>query len=377
MVSNVIEMMARRPLLIIFLGVFLIGLTSVDANVKLVFVFGDSQFDPGNNQYVKNCYLRANFTPYGSSFFHHPTGRFTNGRTVPDFVAQFLGIKFQKPYQEVYQLLANDRRMSFPSNGLNFASAGSGLLPGTNRDAAVTSIQVQQQQFQFLIGKTPLTRNSSHKHLHIKQIQKSIFFLVSGGNDVFQYFLLPRASKMTSKAYVDAMLKEVVRFTSRIYKSGGRRIVLFSLGPVSCIPGRVLIPGAPSNRCIDKLRIMASQFNDGLKRIVKNIPRMYPGSIGVYAAVYDTTKKYLDNPKRYGFANITHACCGGGPLNGALQCGLMDYKICLKPNEYFFWDYFHPTEHTYALISKTFWAGGKEEIWPVNLKALASHKYIP
>ncbi|XP_076914604.1 GDSL esterase/lipase 6-like [Bidens hawaiensis] len=151
-------MMERWPQLILFMGVFLTALTSVDAHVKSVFVFGDSEVDPGNNKYVKNCTIQANFRPYGSSFFHYPTGRFTNGRTVADFIAQYLGIKFQKLYQEVYHHLAKDHRMSFPPNGLNFASAGSGLSSDMNKDQGVTSLQVQLQQFEALLMK-----NSSHK----------------------------------------------------------------------------------------------------------------------------------------------------------------------------------------------------------------------
>ncbi|CAN1138156.1 GDSL esterase/lipase 6 [Linum perenne] len=49
---------------------------------RAVFTFGDSIFDAGNNHFNNNCTAQADFPPYGSSFFHHPTGRFTNGRTV-------------------------------------------------------------------------------------------------------------------------------------------------------------------------------------------------------------------------------------------------------------------------------------------------------
>ncbi|KAH9312739.1 hypothetical protein KI387_027774, partial [Taxus chinensis] len=51
-----------------------------------MFVFGDSLADAGNNNFIPGCTVRANFTPYGISFFPRPTGRFTNGRTVFDFV---------------------------------------------------------------------------------------------------------------------------------------------------------------------------------------------------------------------------------------------------------------------------------------------------
>ena len=51
-----------------------------------LFMFGDSLADAGNNNFIPKCAAHADFPPYGMSFFHHPTGRFTNGRTAFDFV---------------------------------------------------------------------------------------------------------------------------------------------------------------------------------------------------------------------------------------------------------------------------------------------------
>nr|XP_043620424.1 GDSL esterase/lipase 6-like [Erigeron canadensis] len=361
--------MGRLPHLILFLGIYLAVLALVDANVKSVFVFGDSQFDPGNNKYIKDCGVQANFTPYGSSFFHTPTGRFTNGRTVVDFIAQYMGIKFQKPFQEVHQRLQKRSRKGIliPANGINFASAGSGLLPTTNDYEKVTTIQVQLQQFQGLI---------KHNHLHKKQIAKSIYLVASGSNDIFSYYFLPQTTNLTKQEYVHAMLQETSNFVDKIYKLGARRIAIFPIGPMGCIPGRVLINKAPINRCSGIVNNMCKYYNVGLKRLISSIPRKYPGAIGVCGEVYNNVQKLRANPKLYGFSNVSEACCGGGPLNGMLQCGSPNYKLCKNPNEYFYWDFFHPSERTYRLFAKMLWAGGKKEIWPINLKTLA-HITLP
>ena len=66
-------------------------LASTSNLVRAIFSFGDSILDAGNNHFNKNCTAQADFPPYGSSFFHHPTGRFTNGRTVSDFICKSFG----------------------------------------------------------------------------------------------------------------------------------------------------------------------------------------------------------------------------------------------------------------------------------------------
>ena len=54
-----------------------------------LFVFGDSLFDVGNNNYINTTTdYQANFSPYGETFFKFPTGRFSNGRVIPDFIGK-------------------------------------------------------------------------------------------------------------------------------------------------------------------------------------------------------------------------------------------------------------------------------------------------
>lgn len=54
-----------------------------------LFVFGDSLYDPGNNNYINTTSdFQANFLPYGETFFEFGTGRFSDGRLMPDFIGQ-------------------------------------------------------------------------------------------------------------------------------------------------------------------------------------------------------------------------------------------------------------------------------------------------
>lgn len=55
------------------------------------FIFGDSTVDPGNNNYMNTTSEnKADYEPYGQNgFFGGPTGRFSDGRVIVDFIGTY------------------------------------------------------------------------------------------------------------------------------------------------------------------------------------------------------------------------------------------------------------------------------------------------
>lgn len=81
-------MISTHFLVPIFLFVFIISWKALPCYCFTSFVFGDSLVDAGNNDYIFTL-SKANSPPYGIDFKAsggHPTGRFTNGRTIADIV---------------------------------------------------------------------------------------------------------------------------------------------------------------------------------------------------------------------------------------------------------------------------------------------------
>lgn len=85
---------------------------------KAIYAFGDSYTDTGNTASSNgpSSFMHVSSPPYGNTFFHHPTNRYSDGRLVIDFVTQTLSLPFLPPYRNP---------KADKSYGVNFAVAGS------------------------------------------------------------------------------------------------------------------------------------------------------------------------------------------------------------------------------------------------------------
>ncbi|URD81535.1 GDSL esterase lipase [Musa troglodytarum] len=96
------------------------------ARVPAMFVFGDSLLDPGNNNHLVTL-AKADYAPNGIDFAGGVTGRFCNGGTVADHLGTLLGLPLIPPFNNP------NTTGSRILQGVNFASAASGILSDTGR----------------------------------------------------------------------------------------------------------------------------------------------------------------------------------------------------------------------------------------------------
>lgn len=105
----------------LLLSLLLLLAIQTRAKVPAIIVFGDSSVDSGNNNQISTI-LKSNFAPYGRDFEGgQPTGRFSNGRIVPDFISQAFGVKPTIPAYLDPRYTIKDF-----ATGVCFASAGTG-----------------------------------------------------------------------------------------------------------------------------------------------------------------------------------------------------------------------------------------------------------
>jgi phospholipase/lecithinase/hemolysin len=107
------------------------GVAAWGGPLPCMYIFGDSLVDNGNNNNILSL-ARANYRPYGIDFHEGPPGRFTNGRTMVDFLSDMLGLR--PPLVPPY---ATASPADLP-RGANFASGASGVLAETGNNLVST-----------------------------------------------------------------------------------------------------------------------------------------------------------------------------------------------------------------------------------------------
>lgn len=83
-----IKGLCENMVLLILMLLCFNGVVEVNSQrVPALFVFGDSVVDVGNNNFLRTL-ARSNFYPYGIDYSKGNTGRFSNGKSLIDFIGK-------------------------------------------------------------------------------------------------------------------------------------------------------------------------------------------------------------------------------------------------------------------------------------------------
>ncbi|GAA0176117.1 lipase [Lithospermum erythrorhizon] len=356
-------------LFVLVLGLGYLMINEVEA--RAFFVFGDSLVDNGNNNYLATT-ARADAPPYGiDSPSHMPTGRFSNGKNIPDIISEYLEAEPTLPY------LSPELRGQRLLIGANFASAGVGILNDTGVQF-VNIIRIWQQLGYFeqyqrrvaaLIG--PLQTQ--------QLVQQSLVLITLGGNDfVNNYFLVPnsvRSRQYSIPDYVPFLITEYQKVLERLYDLGTRSILVTGTGPLGCVPAELALHSL-NGECAPQLQLAANLFNPQLTQLINQLNSNF-GCNNCFIAA-NTNAMHLDfinDPQAYGFVTSKVACCGQGRFNGIGLCTGLS-SVCPNRDIYAFWDAFHPSEKANRLIVQQIVQGSEQYMHPMNLSTVLALKPI-
>lgn len=175
--------------------------------VSAVYVFGDSTVDPGNNNYIRTALFRANHQPYGEDFPEKvPTGRFSDGRIAPDYIAKSLGLKDLIP-----AYLNRSVSDSELLTGVSFASAGSGLDDLTVDFTHALDLTAQMRNFEEAVKRMERYAGQAQTNW---TVENAMFLISVGSNDMLiNYFDLPtRALTNSPSSYSDFLISRLQSF---------------------------------------------------------------------------------------------------------------------------------------------------------------------
>ncbi|KAI3926195.1 hypothetical protein MKW98_028331 [Papaver atlanticum] len=332
---------------------------SSGATVPAMYVFGDSLLDSGNNNFLQTQ-TKSNYTPYGIDLPGEPTGRFTNGATGGDFIAQLLGL----PHPPAYLSLSEASR-KITTTGINYASGGSGILSETGTILGdILTLDEQINYFNSTVTNDLPTILSA-------SLARSIFVISTGSNDYLNNYLQPQFSNSSQtyppQEFANLLLDTFEQQLTIIYKLGGRKFVVYGLGALGCLP--IVIASANpklTTLCVEDVNNLINIYNNGLPSMLQRLASRLQGFIFVRADLFALGYAQFQDPVKFGYADGRTPCCDFG-VSGMCIPG---QNPCSDRDNRLFYDAIHPVQ----LVNFQF-AGdcffGNSRCTPINIKQLA------
>ncbi|XP_058200767.1 GDSL esterase/lipase 1-like [Rhododendron vialii] len=330
-----------------------------------LFVFGDSLFDVGNNNYINTTTtMQSNFWPYGETFFNHPTGRASDGRLIPDFIAEYAKLPLLRPYKQP----GNNHQFS---NGVNFASGGAGALAQINQGLV---IDLNMQLIHFKNVKKVLEQHMGETEA--KKILSTAVYLFSIGNNDYLYPFLTNSNFFqlnSPEDYAKMVIGNITNVIKEIYEAGGRKFAFVSLAPFDCAP--LVRALNPAGECMQEVAALIKLHNTAISKVLKKLEMQLQGFKYSNFDLYNSATERIENPSKYGFEDGKGACCGSGPYRGVRSCGgkrgVKEFELCSNPSEFVYFDAGHPTERLNEQLAQQMWSASTPSIvGPYNLEAL-------
>jgi len=267
--------------------------SALAAYSQIVF-FGDSLSDTGNLYAMTGIPASP---PYAN-------GRFSNGPLWTEDFAAALG----HPGDAV----------ATSAGGKNFALAGAMMT-----DTSQYGIPAQ------LAGYFGATGNLADPN--------ALYVILGGANDI-KYFLSNGMNASMASPYVIAAADAVVGMAQQLYLAGARNIL------VGDLPDLGLTPLANAYGIAGDATASTSDFNGELLLRLAQAEAVDAGLDVDILDLFGLLNKVESSPAAFGFTNVSAPCYDG-------TLGNNDGTECLNPEQYLFWDAFHPSAAAHVFMA--------------------------
>ncbi|KAH7434800.1 hypothetical protein KP509_06G035000 [Ceratopteris richardii] len=322
-----------------------------------MFVFGDSLSDTGNGALTGNLlFKRTTNRPYGETVPGQPSGRFSDGLLLVDFLARQIGLPLPKPYL--------DRSADFRT-GVNYAVSGSTAQDVEYlRSMLITPLTKYSLDSQINWHISLRTSKSSQRTPSANGYTNGIYVLEIGGND---YIAALGSLKKYSPAYITEeliplVIAKIQSSTEALYTIGARNFLYVGITPLGCASSLLaMFPSGvkDNNGCLQDLNLLSYNHGLSLLNLIRQLRSTYKDANFVFFDYYGSYKHIIDNNLSFGISNTLDACCGAGPkfpyrFNELLFCNSLSSSLlstlCPDPNIFINWDGIHFTHNFNSLV---------------------------
>ncbi|OVA09676.1 Lipase [Macleaya cordata] len=315
--------------------------------------------------------------PYGITYFKKPSGRFSNGRLIIDFMADALGLPFLPPYlaglkPEDYKkgsnfavigatVLDHDHIQADPST-LPSVPSSSITTPVAAPSPAATSLRVQMEWFKTLLPS--LCSNTTTTEC--QQFLRTSLFHV-GGIGGYDYSLDKSHAELQDM--VPYVVDTITLAVNELISLGAVELMIAGLLPIGCFPraqnNYFWTHEYDRNGCVTELNEIARYHNTQLQISLQRLREQYPHVNIIYVDYYDAAMHLINSRLEHGFTNnkdrLSTTCCQAKGLDILLyeahteSCEAIN--VCEKPESYILWDQTQMTEAAYEIIASSVVAG--------------------
>lgn len=311
-------------------------------SARALFVFGDSYADTGNHDPSDPFVNMSWRKPYGSTWPGHPSGRYSDGRVLTDFIAAHMGIETPPAYRVVQNELKSHCNISDVkaacARGINFAYGGSGMFPTFGSQYLTISAQIDQLRAASREGLVSISNTSTA-------------LLVVAGNDYTAYGRLhPKEEGLY--IFTHKVVSAIVASLEVLHDLGFTKLALTNLEPFGCFPAVTY----PTNytKC-NKTENQQSGFHN--KLLASGISKLKAELPHAEIVILDLESAFSLSLQGGPFSHSRSqwkSCCEAKNKGG---CGLVNakgkplYRVCSKPHKAFYWDFVHPTDSGWESVS--------------------------
>ena len=277
-------------------------------SISQIYAYGDSYSDNGASFEISTQAVDAGvpdsfILPADPALgLYDSEGRWTNGATAVEVLADNLGV-------------------GLTDYAVGGAKSGDGNYYGWLDSFQNTGVFGQIEQFKAETSAQAADEDALH-------------FIFASANDLFEYvdFGLPGTVEELATQTVDNIGESI----SSLADNGAKQFLVVNSSDLDILPGVIEFEQVEE----------AALFTDLVNQLLpEKLETLSQGLDGVEIALYDHVEisdEIRSNPQGFGLTNVNEPCQPVFPVE----------PICSAPDEFYFWDEYHPTRKVHQIIGE-------------------------